>query len=100
MWGAGASRGDNIRTFLERLRRIPSATNVVKIEDRETTHAVALLDQTDDDLTPLGIEGIQLNVEVHVSHDARITRLTARPTAESLASIATSHAQDLRARNA
>lgn len=77
-----------IRAFHERLRRIHSTTHVVRVDERGPGEVVAEFDQRDDDLGPLGIDAIRLNVTVHVGPDGRIVRFTARPTPESLARIA------------
>jgi hypothetical protein len=73
-----------IALFLERLRTVNSRTSVLDLRDVSTTEAVALFDQRDDDLAPLAIESIQLDVRVETTDDGRIRTFTARPTPESI----------------
>lgn len=83
----GRYAGDDIRKFHERLQAIHSVTNPVETKEPEPQRITALLDQTDDDLKPLGIEKIQLDADITV-HDGKILNFTARPTSASLALIA------------
>jgi hypothetical protein len=83
--GRGRYEGhEEIRAFVERLRAVNSSTSVVELRDVSATEAVALFEQRDDDLGPLGIESIQLNVRVETNDDGRIKTFTARPTPESI----------------
>lgn len=85
--GRGRYEGPEVRQFLDRLRRVRSEVRVVGIEDAGPTRAVAVLEQRDDDLVPLGIDRIRLTVEVEIGADGRIRTFTARPTPESVAAI-------------
>jgi hypothetical protein len=85
--GRGRYEGGAVRGFLERLRDVHSVTAVVSLDERDASHVTAVLGQRDDDLAPLGIDGIELDAEVDVA-GGRITRFAARPTPESLARIA------------
>lgn len=85
--GRGRFQGGDVRTFLERLRRIHSVTTVVDLEEHRPREVTGVLAQRDDDLAPLGLDEIRLDVDVTVNDDARIVRFRARPTAESLAAI-------------
>jgi hypothetical protein len=73
-----------IRQFLERLRMINSRSSVLEVRDISPTEAEALFEQTDDDLSPLGIDAIRLDVRVETTGDGRIKDFTARPTPESI----------------
>lgn len=73
-----------IRGFIERLRAVNSRTSVVELREVSATEAVAVFEQRDDDLVPLGIESIRLNVRVETTDDGRIESFTARPTPESI----------------
>jgi hypothetical protein len=77
-----------IREFHERLQRIHSTTHVVRIDEHGPTQVTAEFAQSDDDLRPLEIDAIRLNVAVQLGADGRIVRFTARPTPEALARIA------------
>ena len=55
--------------------------------DLDEGRVVAVFEQRDDDLAPLGIDAIHLDVEVEVAPDGRIRRFTARPTSESIAAL-------------
>ena len=85
--GRGRYEGAGVRGFLERLRAIHSESRVLQIEERSEDRAAAVFDQRDDDLAPLGIPSIRLDVEVQVT-DGRIREFRARPTAESIAALA------------
>lgn len=83
--GRGRFQGhEEIRGFLERLRRIHSRSVMVELSDASPREAVAVLEQSDDDLQPLGIDSIRLDVRVRTTEDGRIQAFTARPTPESL----------------
>jgi len=83
--GRGRYEGHvEVRKFLERLQAINSSTEVVELRDVSATEAVAVFEQRDDDLGPLGIDSIRLNVQVQTTEDGRIKTLTARPTSESI----------------
>jgi hypothetical protein len=86
--GRGRYEGAGIREFLERLRSVHSVARVVSIDDAGPGRAVAVLEQHDDDLLPLGIASVRLDVEVEVGADGRIALFRARPTPESLAALA------------
>lgn len=86
--GRGRYEGPGIREFLTRLQRVHSVARVVSVEDAGPGTAVAVLDQRDDDLLPLGIDAVRLDVEVRVGPDGRIVLFRARPTPESLAALA------------
>jgi hypothetical protein len=83
--GRGRYEGqEEIRGFLERLWTINSTTSVVEIRDISATEAVAVLEQRDDDLGPLGIESIRLDVRIQTTDEGLIKTFTARPTPESI----------------
>jgi hypothetical protein len=86
--GRGRYEGPGIREFLERLRSVHSVVRVIRIDDAGPGRAVAVLEQSDDDLLPLGIASVRLDVEVQVATDGRIALFRARPTPESLAALA------------
>lgn len=73
-----------IRGFVERLRAVNSRTSVVEVRDVSANEAEAVFEQSDDDLGPLGIDTIRLNVRVQTSDDGYIQMFTARPTPESI----------------
>ena len=72
-----------IRAFHERLRAVHSRTRLVELRDAAEARAVAIFEQRDDDLAPLGIDHLRLDVEIEVAA-GRVTRFTARPTPESI----------------
>ena len=83
--GRGRYEGpQEIHEFLQRLVAVNSRTLVLELRDVSATEAVAVFEQRDDDLAPLGIESIRLNVRVETTDDARIRTFTARPTPESM----------------
>ncbi len=83
--GRGRHEGkQQIAAFIERLRAVNSRTSVLELRDVSSTEAVAVFDQRDDDLAPLGIDSIRLNVRVETTDDGRIRTFTARPTPESI----------------
>jgi hypothetical protein len=83
--GRGRYEGqEEIRGFLERLWTINSTTSVVEVRDISATEAVAVLEQRDDDLGPLGIESIRLDVRIQTTDEGFIKTFTARPTPESI----------------
>jgi len=83
--GRGRYEGHpEIRQFFERLRVINSRSSLLEVRDVSPTQAEAVLEQRDDDLTPLGIDAIRLDVHVEVTDDDRIKNFTARPTPESI----------------
>lgn len=86
--GRGRYEGAGIREFLTRLRSVHSVAHLVRLEDDGPDRAVAVLEQHDDDLRPLGLTAVRLDVEVRVGPDGRITLFRARPTPESLAALA------------
>jgi ketosteroid isomerase-like protein len=86
--GRGRYEGTEVRGFLERLRAVRSQSRLLEVRDVDGVRAVAVFEQRDDDLAPLGIDTIQLDVEVEVAADGRIRRFTARPTPESIAALA------------
>jgi hypothetical protein len=86
--GRGRYEGAEVRGFLERLRAVRSESRLLEVRDVDGVRAVAVFEQRDDDLAPLGIDTIQLDVEVEVAADGRIRRFTARPTPESIAALA------------
>ena len=85
--GRGRYEGAAVRGFLERLRAVHSESRVLELRDVGDGRAVAVFEQRDDDLAPLGIDAIQLDVEVTVDPDGRIRAFTARPTPESIAAL-------------
>jgi hypothetical protein len=86
--GRGRYEGHGeIREFLERLRKVNSQSSLLEVRDLSATEAEAVFDQRDDDLTPLGIDAIRLDVRVEVTLDSRIKTFTARPTPESIAAL-------------
>lgn len=89
--GRGRYEGAEVRDFLNRLRTVNSVTSIVDVEERGEREVVGVLEQRDDDLAPLGIDRILLDVEIDVL-DEKIARFTARPTPESLAAIAAARA--------
>jgi hypothetical protein len=87
--GRGHYEGQHeIRGFVERLRAVNSRTSVVELRDVSATEAVAVFEQRDDDLVPLDIDSIRLNVRVQTTEDGRIQTFTARPTPESIEALA------------
>jgi hypothetical protein len=85
--GRGRFEGPAVRGFLERLRAIHSRLRILEIEERPDGSATAVCETRDDDLTPLGIEHIRLDVEVELAADGRIRAFRARPTPESIAAL-------------
>jgi hypothetical protein len=85
--GRGRYEGAAVRGFLERLRAVHSESRVLELRDVGDGRAVAVFEQRDDDLAPLGIDAIRLDVEVTVDADGRIRTFTARPTPESIAAL-------------
>lgn len=73
-----------IRQFFERLRMVNSRSSLLEVRDVSPTEAEAVFEQRDDDLTPLGIDAIRLDVRIEVTADDRIRQFTARPTPESI----------------
>lgn len=91
--GRGRYQGhDEIRAFLERLRRINSRSVIVELDDVAPHEAAAVFEQRDDDLAPLGIESIRLNVRVRTTDDGRIESFTARPSPESIQALGAARA--------
>ena len=86
--GRGRYEGAEVRGFFERLRSVRSESRLLEVRDVDDARAVAVFEQRDDDLAPLGIDAIRLDVEVEVAPDGRIRRFTARPTPESIAALA------------
>lgn len=86
--GRGKYVSDGIRQFHERLQDIKSATHVIEVDEISPKHITALLDQSDDDLKPLGIERIQLEADIVINDQGQIRTFTARPTPSSLSQIA------------
>lgn len=87
--GRGRYEGhEEIRAFVERLRAVNSHTSVVEMRDVSAHEAMAVFEQRDDDLAPLGIDSIQLNVRVHTTDDGHIQTFHARPTPESIDKLA------------
>jgi hypothetical protein len=83
--GRGRYEGQSeIRQFLERLTTVHSRSALLEVRDVSPTQADAVFEQRDDDLTPLGIDAIRLDVHVEVTDDDRIKNFTARPTRESI----------------
>lgn len=83
--GRGRYEGHTeIRQFFERLRTVKSRSSLLEVRDVSPTEAEAVFEQRDDDLTPLGIDAIRLEVRVEVTDDNRIKTFTARPTPESI----------------
>lgn len=83
--GRGRYEGHGqIRQFFERLRTVNSRTSALEMRDVSPTEAEASFDQSDDDLRPLGIDRIRLDVRVETTADGRIKKFTARPTPESV----------------
>jgi hypothetical protein len=85
--GRGRYEGAAVRGFLERLRAVHSESRVLELRDVGDGRAVAVFEQRDDDLAPLGIDAIRLDVEVTVDADGRIRTFTARPTPDSIAAL-------------
>jgi hypothetical protein len=85
--GRGRYEGAAVRGFLERLRAVRSQSRILEVRDVGDGRAVAVFEQRDDDLVPLGIDAIRLDVEVTVDADGRIRTFTARPTPESIAAL-------------
>jgi hypothetical protein len=86
--GRGRYEGTpEIRAFVERLLAVHSVTSVVELRAVSDQEAVALLEQRDDDLGPLGIDSIRLDVRVETTDDGLIKTFTARPTPESMAAL-------------
>jgi hypothetical protein len=85
--GRGRYEGAAVRGFLERLRAVHSESRVLELRDVGDGRAVAVFEQRDDDLAPLGIDAVRLDVEVTVDADGRIRTFTARPTPESIAAL-------------
>jgi hypothetical protein len=67
-----------IRGFIERLRAVSSRTSVVELHEVSATEAVAVFEQRDDDLVPLGIDSIRLNVRVETIEALTAARNTGR----------------------
>lgn len=86
--GRGRYEGEQVRDFLERLRAVHSEVRVVEIADGADGTARAVLEQRDDDLTPLGIASVRLDVEASVDAAGRIALFRARPTPDSLVALA------------
>lgn len=86
--GRGVYTDDGIRHFHERLQDINSVTEVIEVNEVSPEHITALLDQSDEDLKPLGIEKIQLDADIATNEQGQIRAFTARPTPASLALIA------------
>jgi hypothetical protein len=87
--GRGRYRGrEQIRSFVERLMAVHSRATVLELDDVSAQRAIARFQQSDDDLAPLGIDSIELGVQVDITKDGRISAFTARPTPESLAALA------------
>lgn len=84
--GRGRFEGPAVRGFLERLRAIHSRLRILEIEEQSESRARAVCETRDDDLAPLGIENIRLDVEVETA-DGRIRAFRARPTPESIAAL-------------
>ena len=84
--GRGRFEGPAVRGFLERLRAIHSRLRILDVEERPGGQAVAVCETRDDDLAPLGIDHIVLDVEMEVA-DGRIQVFRARPTPESIAAL-------------
>jgi len=83
--GRGRYQGRaEIREFFERLRTVNSRSSLLEVRDLSPTEAEAVFEQRDDDLAPLGIDSIRLDVRVEVTEDNRIRNFTARPTKESI----------------
>src|SRR5438477_7694623 len=75
--GRGRYEGhQEIRGFIERLRAVNSSTSVVEMQDVSATEAVAIFEQRDDDLGPVGIESIRLNVRVETTENGYIKTFT------------------------
>src|SRR5689334_9902462 len=70
--GRGRYEGPAVRGFVERLRAVHSESRILEIEDAADGRAVAVFEQRDHDLAPLGIGSIRLDVEVQVNGDGRI----------------------------
>jgi len=79
---------DAVSSFLAML--VAKNTSTVIVDMSVTPDGIVLcrLRNSDDDLRQLGIESLNLTVEVSVD-DGKITRLYARPTPESLAKLET-----------
>lgn len=86
--GRGRYEGEGVRSFHERLRQIRSETRVITLEARGPGRVAGLVEQRDDDLGPLGIDALHLEVEAELDDSGRISAFRARPTPQSLASIA------------
>jgi hypothetical protein len=87
--GRGRYEGHaQIRQFLERLRMVNSRSSVLEVRDVSAVEAAAVFEQRDDDLSPLGIDAIRLDVHVTMTDDSRIKSFTARPTPESIEALA------------
>jgi hypothetical protein len=63
---------------------VNSKSSLLDVRDVSDTEAEAVFEQRDDDLGPLGIDAIRLDVLVKTTDDARIQNFTARPTPESI----------------
>lgn len=86
--GRGRYEGrEQIRGFFDRLKAVQSRTTVIDLRDCSESRATAVFQQSDDDLVPLGIDSIHLDVEVEVTGDGRLKTFTARPTPESIAAL-------------
>lgn len=85
--GRGRYEGDAVRGFLERLRAVHSESRILRIDEPAEGRATAVFEQRDDDLAPLGIDAIRLDVEVTVTAAGRIRQFRARPTPESIAAL-------------
>jgi hypothetical protein len=83
--GRGRYEGAAVRGFLERLRAVHSESRLVEAAEPAPGRATAVFEQRDDDLAPLGIDAIRLDVEVELDDDGRIRLFRARPTPESIA---------------
>ena len=85
--GRGRYEGPAVRGFVERLRGVHSESRILEIQEPAADRAVAVFEQRDDDLAPLGIPSIRLDVEVETNPSGRIQVFRARPTPESIAAL-------------
>jgi hypothetical protein len=85
--GRGRYVGAAGRGYLERLRADPSESRLDEAAEPAPGRATAVFEQRDDDLAPLGIDAIRLDVEVELDDDGRIRLFRARPTPESIAAL-------------
>lgn len=82
--GRGRYEGkDAVSSFLAMLAAKDTVTVVVDMSLTSDGTVLCVLRNSDDDLSQLGIESLDLNAEVSVE-DGRITQFHARPTPESL----------------